>query len=152
MDTPKHIFPKCEKLCGKLRVEALYKTGKRFVVWPLRVTYIPSSEPTEVLIWAPKSLFKHAVDRNRLRRQMREAYRLQKHLLGDRSYQVAFNYMDKQKQDYAVIEKAMRKALLKLAALPLPNQPAGVSNCSAETSQSQPAETPNQPAESSTNP
>ncbi len=103
-------------------MDALYKTGKRFVVWPIRVTYIPSTEPTEVLIWAPKSLFKHAVDRNRLRRQMREAYRLQKHLLGDRSYQVAFNYMDKQKQDYAVIEKAMRKALLKLSALPLPNQ------------------------------
>ena len=152
MDTQKHIFPKCEKLCGKLRVEALYKTGKRFVVWPLRVTYIPSSEPTEVLIWAPKSLFKHAVDRNRLRRQMREAYRLQKHLLGDRSYQVAFNYMDKQKQDYAVIEKAMRKALLKLAALPLPNQPAGISNRSAETSQPKPAEISNQPAESPTKP
>ncbi len=119
MEAVKHIFPKHEKLCGKLRVSALYKTGKRFVVWPLKVTYIPTDDTNEVLIWAQKSLFKHAVDRNRLRRQMREAYRLQKHLLGDRHYQMAFLYIDKQKQDYASIEKAMRKALQKLSQLPV---------------------------------
>ncbi len=110
-------FPKNEKLCGQLRIKQLYAEGKRFVVWPLRITYLPSVDgTTEVLIWAPKSLFKHAVDRNRLRRRMREAYRLQKHLLGDRHYQIAVNYMDRRQQDYAVIEKAMRKALKKLAA------------------------------------
>lgn len=152
MDTQKHIFPKNEKLCGKLRVDALYKTGKRFVVWPLRVTYIPSSEPTDVLIWAPKSLFKHAVDRNRLRRQMREAYRLQKHLLGDRTYQVAFNYMDKQKQDYAVIEKAMRKALLKLAALPLPNQPAATPDSTRNDTPTNPQRRPDTNSPTPTNP
>lgn len=98
-----------------MRIEQLYHTGKRFVVWPLRVTYLPTEDTTEVLIWAPKSLFKHATDRNRLRRQMREAYRLQKDLLGATHYQVAFNYMDKQPQPYAVIAKAMRKALTRLA-------------------------------------
>ena len=73
-------FPKSEKLCGEQAVDHLYKNGKRFVVWPLRVTYLPVDQaPTQVLIWAPKSLFKHAVDRNRLRRQMREAYRLNKY-------------------------------------------------------------------------
>ena len=108
-------FPKNEKLCGQLRIKQLYAGGKRFVVWPLRITYLPSvDDTTEVLVWAPKSLFKHAVDRNRLRRRMREAYRLQKHLLGDRHYQIAVNYMDRRQQDYAVIEKAMRKALKKL--------------------------------------
>lgn len=112
-------FPKSEKLCGQIRIKQLYAEGTHFVVWPLRVTYLPSSEPTEVLIWAPKSLFKHAVDRNHLRRRMREAYRLQKGLLGDKHYQIAFNYIDRQKQDYAVIERAMRKSLLKLADLSL---------------------------------
>ncbi len=101
-------------MCGRLRIEQLYHTGKRFVVWPLRVTYLPSPDDTEVLIWAPKSLFKHATDRNRLRRQMREAYRLQKDLLGDTHCQVAFNYMDKEPQPYATIERAMRKALVRL--------------------------------------
>ena len=83
----------------------------------MRVTYLPlHGAPTQVLIWAPKVLFKHAVDRNRLRRQMREAYRLNKHVLEEtgKYFQIAFNYIDKEKQDYRVIEKAMRKALNRL--------------------------------------
>jgi ribonuclease P protein component len=110
-------FPKSEKLCGAQSVDHLYKQGKRFVVWPLRVTYLPLPEaPTQVLIWAPKALFKHAVDRNRLRRLMREAYRLNKSLLleSGKCYHLAFNYIDKQMQDYRTINKAMQKALKRL--------------------------------------
>ena len=113
----KFTFPKSEKLCGEQTVDHLYKNGKRFVVWPLRVTYLQVVEaPTQVLIWAPKALFKHAVDRNKLRRQMREAYRLNKHVLEEtgKYFQIAFNYIDKEKQDYRVMEKAMRKALNRL--------------------------------------
>lgn len=111
-----HTFPKTEKLCGQLHIKQLYATGKHFVVWPLRITYAPAEDDTtQVLIWASKSLFKHAVDRNRLRRQMREAYRLQKHLLGNAQYRIAVNYIDRQKQDYATIERAMRKVLTRLA-------------------------------------
>ncbi|MBR2935782.1 MAG: ribonuclease P protein component [Paludibacteraceae bacterium] len=110
-------FPKSEKLCGDLTIDRLYKEGKRFVAWPLRVSYLPADQaPTQVLIWAPKSLFKRAVDRNHLRRQMREAYRLNKQILlnADQYYLIAFNYMDKQKQPYSLIDKAMRKALKRI--------------------------------------
>ena len=111
-------FPKSEKLCGEQAVDHLYKNGKRFVVWPLRITYLLVDQaPTQVLIWAPKSLFKHAVDRNRLRRLMREAYRLNKHVLEEtgKCFQIAFNYIDKEEQDYRMIEKALHKALNRLA-------------------------------------
>ncbi len=109
-----NTFPKQNKLCGQLRITRLYKEGERFVAWPLRVTYQPTQEETQVLIWAPKSLFKRAVHRNHLRRLMREAYRQNQDLL-DGHYLIAFNYMDKEQQPYALIEKAVCKALKKIS-------------------------------------
>jgi len=107
-------FPKQNKLCGQLRIAQLYKEGKRFTAWPLRVTWQPTDGETQVLVWAPKSLFKKAVQRNRLRRLMREAYRLNQDIL-QTHYLLAFNYMDKEEQPYPVIEKAICKALKKIA-------------------------------------
>jgi ribonuclease P protein component len=110
-------FPKHSRLCGQKRIAALYKDGKHFVAWPLRVTWQKTSEPeqpTQVLVWAPKSLFKHAVQRNHLRRLMREAYRLNQTILNEPNYLLAFNYMDKEEQPFATIEKAMVKALKKV--------------------------------------
>jgi ribonuclease P protein component len=108
-----------------MRIEQFYREGKRFVAWPLRVTWQEISNdqsPTRVLVWAPKSLFKHAVQRNRLRRLMREAYRLHQDMLTSNSdsgqtanFYIAFNYMDKEEQPYAVIEKAVCKALKKIS-------------------------------------
>ena len=108
-----NTFPKHSRLCGQERINGLYKSGRRFTSWPLRVTWQPADE-TQVLVWAPKSLFKHAVDRNRLRRLMREAYRLNQERLGETHCEIAFNYIDKEKQTFAVIEKAVIKALKKI--------------------------------------
>lgn len=108
-----NAFPKHNKLCGQERIACLYKEGKRIVAWPLRVTWQPTEGDTQVLVWAPKSLFKHAVQRNHLRRLMREAYRVHQDILTSKVV-VAFNYMDKEEQPYAVIEKAVVKALKKI--------------------------------------
>lgn len=110
-----NTFPKHNKLCGQVRIAALYKEGKRFTAWPVRVTYMPTEGDTQILVWAPKSLFKRAIKRNHLRRLMREAYRLHQELLGDKHYQIAFNYMDKEEQSFATIEKAVCKALRKIS-------------------------------------
>ena len=113
-----NTFPQTERLCGKMAVEQLYRQGQRFTAWPLRVTYLPlpvaegEKGTSEVLVWAPKSLFKHAVDRNRLRRLMREAWRLGERPL--RPCRVAFNYMDKQIASLDTIRHAMAKAIRKL--------------------------------------
>ena len=78
-----------------------------------------ASSHNEVLVWAPKSLFKRAVKRNRLRRLIREAYRLNQGILQaepgmQQGYMIAFNYMDKEEQAYRTIEKAVSKALKRI--------------------------------------
>ncbi len=120
-----NTFPKSEKLCGQIRIAALYKHGKRFTAFPMKVTYLKeeitsASYAPQVLVWAPKALFKRANKRNHLRRLMREAYRLhandlkatcaEKHI----ALQIAFNYIAPEEYDFARIEKAMLKALKKL--------------------------------------
>lgn len=103
-------FPKIEKLCSDKAIAELQEKGKRFVVWPLRFVYLPTEEPAQVLIWASKHLFKHAVDRNLLRRRIREAYRLHK----VENCRLAIYYMDKDIQPFDVIERSMIKIQKKL--------------------------------------
>ena len=45
-----NTFPKHSRLCGQEHITALYKQGKRFTAWPLRVTYLPTEEQTQILV------------------------------------------------------------------------------------------------------
>lgn len=112
-------FPKSMRLCGDLRIRDTQSQGKRYVAWPLRAHVLPAAGQTQVMIWAPKSLHKHAADRNRMRRLMREAYRLNceplKQLEADgRAWHIAIYHMDKFLSDYSQIERAMRKLIAKI--------------------------------------
>lgn len=87
----KNGFDKSQHLCGEVVISQLFREGKTFLVFPLRVVYrvmprdvetqyIASSKraTVKVLTSVPKKQFKHAVDRNRFKRLIRETYRLQK--------------------------------------------------------------------------
>ena len=89
MEERRYTFSKAERLCSKKLIERLFSGGnKSFPAFPLRVVYMSlsadeSEADVSILISVPKKRFKHAVDRNRVKRQVREAYRLNKHILLD---------------------------------------------------------------------
>lgn len=80
-------FRKDEILRKKKLIDRLFAEGSSFYIYPFKVFYLPvtldTESPAQILISVGKRSFKHAVDRNRIRRQIREAYRLQKQMLID---------------------------------------------------------------------
>lgn len=70
-------FSKQERLCSQKLVDALFQSGERLMVFPYSIRWMVANE-TQVLISAPKRKFRHAVDRNRVKRLTRECYRLHK--------------------------------------------------------------------------
>lgn len=81
-------FRKRERMVSNLLIEALFDNGNNQSVsaFPLRAVYQTIQRrsghgPAQLLISVPKKRFKHAVDRNRVKRQIREAYRQHKQLV-----------------------------------------------------------------------
>jgi len=117
-------FPKAEHLCGEKRIARLYTQGEAFMAFPFRVVFRIEQKKdlatASVMVSVPKKRFKRAVKRNRLKRLLREAYRLNKHalidLLDEKQLQVhvAFNYVSDEELDFVTVEKKMKIALQKL--------------------------------------
>ncbi len=104
---------KSRKLIGKL-----YEEGKSIKVFPLRMVYIQSEHtsnyPAQVGVSVPKRNFKKAVDRNRIKRLLREAYRKEKLTVYnniDEPYVFMISYLAKEEWEYANIEHKMTKLL-----------------------------------------
>ena len=120
-----YTFKKEERLCNKRLIDELFHKGSSFLCYPLRVSWVPLpvQNTTQVLFGVSKKRYKHAVDRNVIKRRMREAYRLSKqaclynHLtLTGTSIALSIGYIGKEITDYSFIEKKMQKALLQVCA------------------------------------
>jgi len=77
-------LPKTERLYLRDAVSELFAKGSSFMVFPYRIIYrvLPEEDPqvarVAIMTVAPKKRFKHAVDRNHVKRLSREAYRIAK--------------------------------------------------------------------------
>ena len=115
---------KVERLDKKKIIEKMFAGGSRsFSVFPLRVVYLPVEEleaDASILISVSKRRFKRAVKRNRVKRQIREAYRVNKHellnILVERKFglAIAFIYLSDQLVESSIIEDRMRIALVRI--------------------------------------
>ena len=91
MATTKYILPKEERIKSRTLIDMLFAGGKSrsMVAFPLRVVYMVKEREnlerqTQMLVSVPKRCFKRAVKRNRVKRQVREAYRHSRQILIDR--------------------------------------------------------------------
>ena len=118
---PKQTFKKEERLCSKIFIDELMKTGKSFSVAPFRVVWLKiNSEKkilTQILISVPKKKYKRAVDRNHLKRLIREAYRKNKEaLLSEKeNMRIAFIYTSGTPLSYPEIESKILLILQRLS-------------------------------------
>lgn len=123
-----YSFTKEERLCNKRLIDELFHNGSSFLCYPFKVSWMAASQPQEfpaqVLFSVPKKRFKSAVDRNLLKRRMREAYRLnkQQYLYSslqplDKRIIFSVGYVGKEINDYDLIHKKMLKLLTGLAEL-----------------------------------
>lgn len=116
-----NTFHKKERLYLNKDIETLFSQGKSFIAYPLRVVYllkdeeIISQQQTSILVSVSKKKFKRAVKRNRVKRLLREAFRLNKSVFNDimvkkgKSLHIALIYLKNELPDYPEIEKAIMK-------------------------------------------
>lgn len=121
-----YTFSKAERICSKLTIDKLFAGGNRSTaVYPLRAVYMEEEKcggvPVSILISVPKRRFRHAVDRNRMKRQVREAYRLNKHKLWEvlqprgLSVSIAFVCITDELCSSAQVERSVKKILYRIA-------------------------------------
>lgn len=123
-DIKRYTFSKNEKLKSRKAISSIFSDGSSIAAYPFRLFYKIEGdslevENTKIGVSVSKRNFKHAVDRNRIKRLMRETYRLQKYSLLDNinvKVAVMIVYTQRKELDYSLINKKMKVALEKLSA------------------------------------
>jgi len=118
----KFSFHKDERLCSKKVIDKLFLDGNSIFVFPIKIVYLEtpltSNYRAQAAFTVGKRNFKRAVQRNLIKRRMREAYRLNKSNLyqglGEKQVAVFFIFTGKTIPDYQMVESAVKKGIKKL--------------------------------------
>lgn len=122
-DTIKYTLKKSEILRKKKLIGELFTNGSSFFIYPFKLYYLPNKDlnNNQVLFSVSKKYFKNAVDRNKIKRRLREAYRHNKHILRPESdkiyYCIAIVYISKLILPYSEIELKLIKVLRRLMSV-----------------------------------
>ena len=110
----KYSYSKKEKLKSKKTIELLFKEGDSVSEFPLRLVFLETSfddgSQIKTAVSVSKKHFKTAVDRNNVKRLMREAYRLNKHIYFNNfrtHYAFMILYIGKTKPTLSLLESKM---------------------------------------------
>ncbi|UCS95136.1 ribonuclease P protein component [Echinicola marina] len=115
-------LPKNERLHSKKLIKELFDKGSSFFLYPFKVIYLPldqAEETNQVLFSVSKRKIKKAVDRNFIKRRVKEAYRLNKSILLDGESEkkmIAFVYVSSKLETFQAIQPKVIKILNRLAA------------------------------------
>ena len=114
-------FTKAERISIQREIDLLFSEGTFFTIYPLRVVYVEkkplSGVPVSILISVPKKRFKRAVKRNRIKRLIRETYRLNKNALwkslelSGKRLLIAFVYVGNEVCDFSTLDASMKKII-----------------------------------------
>jgi ribonuclease P protein component len=132
-----NTFNKEERLCSRKLIDLLFKNGSSFLLYPFRISYLLTDTalkfPAQVVINVSKKRYKRAVDRNLIKRRVREAYRIKKQLelytlleQHNMALLLSVQFVGKTIYDHSFFEKKLSGAFIKLASvLPVsnPDQP-----------------------------
>lgn len=109
-------FTKSERLCSKVLIERLVEKGKAFHIYPIKTIWFEiqnSDAPVKIVISVPKRNFKKAVERNKLKRQIREIYRKEKqnlyNAIGTKKIILMFIYTGKTKVEFKELENKIKQ-------------------------------------------
>ncbi len=113
-------FPRKEKLKSKKLIDQLFVEGQGVSSYPIKLLYLKTELPFDVAIQTgvtvPKKNFKSAVKRNRIKRLLRESYRLNKDLIFNNSeggFAFLFIYLGKKMPEYQEIDENIQAVLHK---------------------------------------
>jgi len=103
-------YPRNEKLKGQKLIEKIFSEGHSVTAYPLKLVFMLTGNNNKFGVSVSKKNFKKAVDRNKIKRLIRETYRYNKYLLIDNNingYAFMVLYISKDLPDYKSVNKAL---------------------------------------------